>query len=68
MYRTPILNHRIELITNKVEALKSLKNKNERISFDNLPLITLDDSVLELFQKDLVTLYDLKEPLKRGFN
>ena len=28
-------------------------------------LSTLDDSVLELFQKDLVTLYDLKEPLLR---
>ena len=28
-------------------------------------LSTLDDSILELFQKDLVALYDLKEPLLR---
>lgn len=33
--------------------------------YDYLPLSTLEDSVLELFQKDLVALYDLKEPLLR---
>jgi hypothetical protein len=40
------------------------KNKNERQSFDALSLCTQDDSVLELFYKDLVQLYDLKEVLK----
>jgi len=42
---------------------KDLKNKNLLIS--EKARSTLDDSVLELFQKDLVTLYDLKEPLLR---
>ena len=39
-YRTPKLNKGIELITNTVKALESLKNKNGRLSFDNLPLCT----------------------------
>ena len=44
---------------------KDTKNKNGRLSFDNIPLSNFDDSVLELFKKDLVDLYDLKEPLLR---
>ena len=40
------------------------KNKNERQSFDALSFGTQDDSVLELFYKDLVQLYDLKDVLK----
>ena len=39
-YRTPKLNKGIELITNTVKALESLKNKNGRLSFDNIPLST----------------------------
>jgi hypothetical protein len=39
------------------------KNKNERQSFDALSLCTQDDSVLELFYKELVQLYDLKDVL-----
>ena len=37
-----------------------MKKKNERQSYDYLPLSTLDNSVLELFYKDLHLLYDLK--------
>ena len=48
-----------------INKLEQIKNKNGRLSYDNIPLSTLDDSVLELFQKDLVTLYELKEPLLR---
>ena len=39
-YRTPKLNKGIELITNTVKALESLKNKSGGLSFDNLPLST----------------------------
>tara|TARA_R110000803_G_scaffold209830_2_gene280159 strand:- start:1782 stop:3479 length:1698 start_codon:yes stop_codon:yes gene_type:complete len=63
-YRTPKLNKGIELITNTVKALELIKTKNGKLSFDNLPLCTHDDSVIELFHKDLVLLYDLKETLK----
>ena len=41
------------------------KTKNGRESFDNLPICTQDNSVLELFQKDLVQLYNLRIPLKK---
>ena len=44
-------------------------NKNGRLSFDNLPLCTQDESVLELLYKDLLLLYDLRIPLKQeGFD
>ena len=39
-YRTPILNKGIELISNSIKRLEGLKNKNGRLSFDNLPLST----------------------------
>ena len=44
--------------------LERLENKNERQPFGYLPLCTQDDSALELFYKDLVKLYDLKDVLK----
>ncbi len=53
-----------KLITLSINALEVVKNKNERQPFDYLPLCTQDDSVLELFYKDLVQLYDLKDVLK----
>ena len=37
------------------------ENKNERQSYDYLPFSTQDDSILELFYKNLYQLYDLKE-------
>ena len=64
-YRTLKLNKGTDLIALNINELEKIKNKNGRLSFDNIPLSTLDDSVLELFQKDLVALYDLKEPLLR---
>ena len=64
-YRTLKFNKGIELIIMNINKLEEAKNKNGRQSFDHLPLSTLDDSVLELFKKDLVDLYDLKEPLLR---
>ena len=64
-YRTPILNKGVELISQSISVLDSLKNKNERLSFDNLPLCTQDESVLELLYKDLLLLYDLRIPLKQ---
>ena len=39
-YRTPILNKGIELISKSIKILECLKNKNGRLSFDNLPLCT----------------------------
>jgi site-specific DNA recombinase len=39
-YRTPILNKGIELLSKSIVALESLKNKNGRLSFDNIPLST----------------------------
>jgi site-specific DNA recombinase len=39
-YRTPILNRGLELITRSINALEVVKNKNERQSFDYLPLCT----------------------------
>jgi hypothetical protein len=53
-----------KLITLSINALEVVKNKNERQPFGYLPLCTQDDSVLELFYKDLVQLYDLKDVLK----
>jgi hypothetical protein len=44
--------------------IECVKTKNERQPFDYLPLCTQDDSILELFYKDLVQLYDLKDVLK----
>jgi site-specific DNA recombinase len=41
-YRTPIFNKGVELISQSISVLDSLKNKNERLSFDNLPLCTRD--------------------------
>ena len=41
-YRTPILNKGVELISKSISILEGLKNKNERLSFDNLPLCTRD--------------------------
>ena len=41
-------------------VLQTYTNKNERQSYDYLPLSTQDNSVLELFYKDLHLLYDLK--------
>ena len=41
-YRTPIFNKGVELISQIINVLDSLKNKNERLSFDNLPLCTRD--------------------------
>ena len=38
--------------------------KNGRQSFDYLPISTHDDSVLELFYKDLYQLYNLKNTLE----
>ena len=49
----------IILLLNVIYTL-SLENKNGRLSLDNLPLCTQDNSVLELFYKDLHLLYDLK--------
>ena len=62
-YRTPVLNKGLELICRNIRALDSIKNKNGRLSFDNIPLSTQDDSVLELFHSDLVKLYKLREHL-----
>ena len=39
-YRTPILNKGVELISQSINMLEGFKNKNERLSFDNLPLCT----------------------------
>ena len=39
-YRTPILNKGVELISQSISVLDSLKNKKKRLSFDNLPLRT----------------------------
>ena len=64
-YRTPILNKGIELISQSINMLEGFENKNRRLSFDNLPLCTQDNSVLELFYKDLVLLYELRIPLKK---
>ena len=41
-YRTPILNKGIELISQSISVLEGFKNKNERQSFDYLPLCTRD--------------------------
>jgi site-specific DNA recombinase len=41
-YRTPILNKGVELISQSIRILEGLENKNERLSFDNLPLCTRD--------------------------
>ena len=41
-YRTPILNKGVELISQSISMLEGLENKNERLSFDNLPLCTRD--------------------------
>ena len=41
-------------------VLQTYTNKNERQYYDYLPLSTLENSVLELFYKDLHLLYDLK--------
>tara|TARA_B110000879_G_scaffold113799_1_gene151778 strand:+ start:2409 stop:3965 length:1557 start_codon:yes stop_codon:yes gene_type:complete len=41
-YRTPILNKGIELISQSINVLEGFKNKNRRLSFDNLPLCTRD--------------------------
>ena len=68
-YRTPDLNKGLELICRNIKALDSVKNKNGRLSFDNIPLSTQDDSVLELFHSDLVKLYKLREHLvKQGLS
>ena len=48
-YQTPILNKGLELITISINTLEVVKNKNERLSFDNLPLCTPDGSLLEPF-------------------
>ena len=64
-YQTPILNKGVELISKSISVLESLKNKNGRLSFDNLPLCTQEESVLELLYKDLVQLYELRIPLKQ---
>ena len=45
--------------------MEGFKNKNERQSFDYLPLCTQDESVLEILYKELVQLYDLRIPLKQ---
>lgn len=37
-YRTPILNKGIELISKNINVLQAYKNKNERQSYDYLPL------------------------------
>jgi hypothetical protein len=47
----------------KIAFLEKL-NKNGRQSFDYLSLSTHDDSVLELFYKDLYQLYNLKNTLE----
>ena len=47
-----------------INTLEAVKNKNERQPFDYLPLCTQDDSVLELFYKDLYQLYKLKIQLQ----
>ena len=39
-YRTPILNKGIELISKIINVLQTYKNKNGRLSFDNIPLST----------------------------
>ena len=41
-----------------------MKNKNGNPTFEGFPFGTHDEPVLELFYKDLVLLYDLKETLK----
>jgi hypothetical protein len=41
-YRTPILNKGIELISKSISLLQDYKNKNERQSYDYLPLCTRD--------------------------
>ena len=41
-YRTPILNKGIEIISQSISVLEGFKNKNGRLSFDNLPLCTRD--------------------------
>ena len=39
-YRTPILNKGIELISKSISVLQAYENKNERQSYDYLPLST----------------------------
>ena len=39
-YRTPTLNKGLELICRNIKALERVKNKNGRLSFDNIPLST----------------------------
>ena len=41
-YRTPLFNKGVELISHSISILEGLENKNERLSFDNLPLCTRD--------------------------
>ena len=36
----PVLNKGLELICRNIKALDSVKNKNGRLSFDNIPLST----------------------------
>ena len=60
LIRTSILNKGIKLIAMIISELQAYENKNERQSYDCLPLSTLDNSVLELFYKDLHLLCDLK--------
>ena len=40
IYQTPLLNKGVELILKIISTLEGFKNKNERLSFDNLPLCT----------------------------
>ena len=46
-YRTPILNRGLELITRSINTLEVVKNKNERQSFDYLPLCTRSGNYLD---------------------
>lgn len=48
-YRTPIFNKGIEVLVSNIKALEVLKNKNERLSIDNLPFSTRKPTNIELF-------------------
>ena len=62
-YRTPILNKGIELISQSISVLEGFKNKNERQSFDYLPLCTLDEQEIQKVKVDLESLFSLKSLL-----
>ena len=46
-----------------ISTLEVFKNKNERLSFDNLPLCTLNEQEIQKVKVDLESLFSLKSLL-----